>query len=247
MEIRYETQQSQYLGRKMEYKVYGHGGVVCIALPPEGARFWDWEERGLVGTAARWIDEGRLTIVTPDSIDGETFLAEGDVRQRAQLHERWLCWLLCELLPQVQRLGEGAVLLTGCGIGAGHAVNLYLRCPELFRGVIAMSGLYDTDRFFGENEDDLVFRSSPLKRLAALPEEAVQLEMYRCASPLVLCCGQSGAEQESLIDTRDLAALLREKKVPVWADEWGGDVTPDWSWWGKQFPYFLEKTVFAEG
>ncbi len=246
MEIRYEIHSSQYLDRKMEYKVYGSKGLPCIALPPEGARFYDWEEKGLVAAAEHWVNDGKLMFICPDSIDSETFLAGGSDRDRAKQHERWICYLLRELLPAVQQLsGAQTPLLAGCGLGASHAVNLFLRQPELFRGVISLSGLYDTQRFFSDTQDDLVFRNSPLLTLAALPETDARLPILRNAKPLVICCGKGpGTEADALADTRTLSSLLNQKQIPACCDEWGDDVTHDWHWWNKQLTYFMENAVF---
>lgn len=249
MKIRYEVHCSRYLQRQMEYKVYGRGGLVCIALPPEGGRFYDCEERGLLAGASRWLEDGRMTVFCPDSIDAETFLASGSERPRIEQHERWICYLLQEFLPLVQDACPNAFpvpLLIGCGLGANHAVNLYLRHPALFQGVIGLSGLYDTGRFFSDTADDLIYRSSPLPILAALPQGSEKLRLYQKAAPLVLCCGKGpGQEQTALQDTRTLADLLHKQQVPVWCDEWGEDVTHDWHWWSRQLDYFLEKAVFA--
>lgn len=249
MQICYETHYSQYLNRTMEYKVYGNSGIPCLAFAPEGAHFYDWEEKGLIAAASHWIDAGKILFICPDSIDQETLLASGSDRERAVLHERWICYLLHELLPAVSKLStdHSHLLLAGCGLGASHAVNLYLRRPELFRGVIGLSGLYDSHRFFRDTQDDLVFRNSPLLTLAALPEQDSRLPFLRTAKPLVLCCGKApGSEANTLADTRALTALLNEKSIPVWSDEWGQDVTHDWNWWAKQLAYFMEQTVFPE-
>ena len=246
MEILYETHFSQYLGRTMEYKVYGGQGLPCIAFAPEGGRFFDWEDHGMTAAAARWIEEGKLTLLCPDSLDGQTFLAQGDVRPRAELHERWVCYLTREFLPQVQALfPEQKPLLVGCGLGAAHAVSLYLRYPQQFCQVIGLSGLYDTQRFFGKTQDDLVFRSSPLCTLPALPESSAVLQTLRQGAPLILCSGQGqGAEADALADCQALAAVLEQQCVPCCTDAWGFDVTHDWHWWAKQLEFFLDTQIF---
>ena len=248
MEIRYETHQSRYLNRKMEYKIYGSKGLPCILLPDENGRFYDWEEKGgLADAAGRWIDAEKLVVFFPDSIDAETFCSAGEERTRAEQHERWICYLTEEFLPCVQKAcknSAAAPLIAGCGLGAAHAVNLFLRRPELFCGVIGLGGLFDTGRFFAKTADDLVFRNSPLLTLASLPAADNRIAAWRKASPFVLCCGQGDAD--ALQDTRKLADTLKKLEVPVWFDEWGTDVTHDWYWWNKQLNYFMEKAVFAE-
>ena len=42
MQITYYKEYSRYMGREMEFKVYGSGGVPMLALPCRGGRFYDW-------------------------------------------------------------------------------------------------------------------------------------------------------------------------------------------------------------
>lgn len=80
MYIQYYKEHSDFLKREMEFKVYGHARPVCLAFSCEGGRFYDWEDRGLVGSLGFLIDAGRLRLVCADSIDGESWLADGEGR-----------------------------------------------------------------------------------------------------------------------------------------------------------------------
>lgn len=74
MEIRYYKEHSWILNRDMEFKIYGRsGGKLCIAFAPENGRFYDYENFGMIESLAPWIESGRLQVVTPDSIDAETW------------------------------------------------------------------------------------------------------------------------------------------------------------------------------
>lgn len=232
----------------MEYKTYGNAGIPCIAFAPERARFYAWEENGLVEAVAHWINEGKLMLICPDNIDSETFFACGNDRDRAMLHERWICYLLYELIPLFQHISalDPLFLLAGCCLGANHALNLYLRYPARFQGVIALSGLYDSRRFFDSTQDDLIYRNSPLLTLAALKEQDPRIPFLRTAKPLVLCCGKGPGTEQALADMRTLTNLLVKKEIPVWSDEWGLDVVHDWSWWAKQLDYFIKEAVFTQ-
>jgi esterase/lipase superfamily enzyme len=132
------------------------------------------------------------------------------------------------------------VMANGCSMGAYHAVNFYLKHPDLFAGTIALSGLYRLDRAeFGIGADDLpaVYFNSPLSYLSGL-SDAWFFERYR-EGRMIVCVGQGAWEEEAVEDTRALESICREKSIPAWFDYWGHDVNHDWPWWYRQMNYFL--------
>ena len=167
MQIRYYKEYSRYLNRMMEFKVYGHTGRPVIIFPCQSGRFYDWEDHGMCNAAAPWIDRGKLQIFTADSIDPERWDNHGPERPRIEMQERWYNYVCEELTPRVRAINreqgpdhEGRILVGGASMGGGHAVNFYLRRPDLYNGTIALSGLYSSRMFFGDYMDDLVYRNS---------------------------------------------------------------------------------------
>ena len=130
------------------------------------------------------------------------------------------------------------------GQGACQAVNLHLRRPEVCSGVIGLSGRYETANVYGHGPEDLIYRNSPLAYLPHLTEKA--LERLRRQEPMMLCAGRGPGDEQALEETRRMGEALEAKKLPVWVDEWGTDVTPDWAWWQRQWSYFLEKALEAK-
>lgn len=250
MQTAYYKEYSRYLGREAEFKVYGTGGLAVLALPCRGGRFYDWEDHGMTGAAASLIDGGQIQLFCADSADGESFLAEGDARPRAEAAERWFCYLTRELYPRISALNggpAGRVLTAGTDLGAAHALRLRLRRPDLFCGVIALSGIYEGSRWFGEAADDLVLRCGCAELVRS---GAADLSLLRGASsgegeaengpaaPILLCAGQGAWEEEALASTRTMAALLEQAGVRTQTEYWGQDVTHDWPWWQRQFALF---------
>ena len=88
MEVRYFKEYSHNLDREMEFKIYGNGGKLCLAFPPQDGRFFDFENYGMVETIRPWIEEGRVMVVGVDAIDGETWSSGGDPRQRLERRHR---------------------------------------------------------------------------------------------------------------------------------------------------------------
>ena len=48
-------------------------------------------------------------------------------------------------------------------------------------------------------------------------------------------------EGDALADTQALADTLSEVGFPCHLEVWGGDVSHDWYWWGKEFGMFAER------
>ena len=127
-------------------------------------------------------------------------------------------------------------------MGAYHAVNMFLKHPDLFAGCIALSGLYRLDRReFALQETDIpqVYFNSPIHYLDGT-DDSWFLSRYR-RSQIVVCVGQGAWENEALEDTRSLAHIFQQKNIPAWVDFWGHDVDHDWPWWYRQMNYFLEE------
>lgn len=239
----YHKEYSAALGRDMEYLVFSAdgesaGGKICFAFAPQNGRFYAFKDFGMVETMRPWIEAGKLTVVCPDSIDEETWSnAGGDPGARIRRQEAWFIYLTNELWPAVNPSG-GKILTTGCSMGAVHAANFFFRRPDLCDTLIALSGTYNADDFFGGYCDELVYANSPAHFLPNMPADHPWMELYRRSS-IILCCGQGPWEDELLRRTHEMDDLLSAKGIPHWADYWGFDVAHDWPWWRKQLPYFL--------
>ena len=114
--------------------------------------------------------------------------------------------------------------------------------PDLFDGMIGLSGMYTAEYFFGDYMDELVYANSPVHFLRNMPADHPYMELYR-QSHIIACVGQGAWEEEMLAGTRALDQVLREKGIPGWVDYWGYDVNHDWDWWQKQLPYFMRKVL----
>lgn len=247
MQMNYYKEYSRYLGREMEFKVYGTTGRPIIIFPCQSGRFYDWEDRNMCDLAAPWIESGKLQIIAADSIDSESWANDGPGRPRAELVESWYNYIVRELTPRIVELNKkvsgkdytGEILVGGASMGAGHAVNLFLRRPDLYNGTIALSGFYKSEMFFHDYMDDLVYRNSPINYMKNLPKEDARRALYAKADKFILCCGQGDWEEELLAHTLELQQVLKEQEIPARFDIWGFDVAHDWPWWEKQWVYFL--------
>ena len=165
MKIEYCMTFSNELKRKMEYKVYGEEGINLVFFPTRGGRFYDLENFGIIDSLKNYLDNWDIKIYTLDSIDHETFLASGDNHERIMLHEKYYNYVFNEFIPKIRKESNKKIMLAGIDVGASHALNFFLRRPDLVDGVIALSGIYDLDYFFNNYNDSLIYINSPLAYL----------------------------------------------------------------------------------
>lgn len=251
METQYFKNYSPALGRDMECKVYGHAGRPVLYIPCQDGRFFDFENFGMSGCWAPWIDAGEVMVFSIDTIDKETYSSLEDPYWRIRRHEEWIRYITDEMVPFMRNMvnerngwnGPTGVIAFGCSLGATHAANLYFRRPDLFDGLLALSGIYSSRYGFGDYMDDLVYENSPLDYLPNLPMDHPYMEMYR-SRKAIICCGQGAWEQPDT--TIRLKAILEAKGIPAWVDIWGYDVGHDWEWWYRQVEYFVPHLLHDE-
>lgn len=245
METQYFKEYSPALNRDCECKVYGHKGRPVLFIPCQDGRFYDFENFGMADVLAPWIDSGKIMVFSIDTVDAETWSDScGDSRRRIERYEQWIRFITDETVPFLRAMvnerngweGYPGVLVFGCSLGATHAANLYLRRPDLFDRLLALSGVYTARYGFGDYMDDLVYQNSPLDYMAHMPADHPFISLYQ-KKKAVLCTGQGPWELPE--STRQLGELLRSKQIPVWTDLWGFDCSHDWSWWHRQAAYFL--------
>jgi esterase/lipase superfamily enzyme len=241
MNIEYHKWWSPSLNQDMELKVYGQAGKPAVVFPCQGGRFYEWEDFGMLGSCAQFIEEGRLQLYTVDSVDNQSWANWGaHPADRARRHEDYDRYILSEVIPLIRsRSGDPAqkCLATGNSLGAYHAANIFFRHPDAFDMVISISGAYQMRMFIGDYCDETIYLNSPLLYLPNL-NDPWYLEQYR-QSKIIICSGQGAWEEPLLADTLALKRVLEEKNIPAWVDIWGQDVNHDWPWWRKMVPYFL--------
>ena len=245
MRIEYFKHYSSFLNRDMEFKVYGHSGRPVLFIPCQGGRFFDFENFHMIDYWAKWIEEGRCIVYSVDSIDNEAWAAQGaDNRWRIENHERWYNYVVEELVPTIHAMsGDQGIVTFGASMGAMHAANLFFRRPDLFSGVFAISGLYDSPEFFGDYCDDLVYNNCPVYYLANMPHDHYYIDMYNHRQILIVV-GQGKWEGPLIESTRRLDAVLREKGIHAQVDYWGYDVDHDWPWWYKMVEHYAPQFLY---
>lgn len=233
------THYSHSLGREMHVMAYGHGGVPFLAFPTQDSMCHNYEDFGMIGQLADYLDGGRIQLFVVDTVDAESWsLKGGDNVWRAARQEQYFHYIVDEVVPLIAARNPETPAVTGFSMGADHAVITFLRRPDLFRGVIALSGVYDSDYFYDGWMNEVLYESSPERFLPNLPADHPYIEMYN-ARKMILCVGQGAWEEDGVRTLRHLERVFREKGIHAWCDFWGDDVNHDWPWWFRQMRYFL--------
>ena len=239
MQTYYTKWYSPSVGRDMEIKVYGHGGRPVLFIPCQDGRFYDFENYKMTDAWAPWIESGQCTVFAIDTLDKETYSAKGDAYWRIRRHEAWFAYMTNEVVPFIRNLtnerngweGYPGVIAFGCSLGATHAANLFFRRPDLFDGLLALSGIYTSDYGFHGYMNEDVYRNSPVDYLAGMPKDHPFIEQYNRHKGVIVV-GQGPWEIPA--STFRLKDICEEKGINVRFDIWGYDVKHDWDWWYKQ-------------
>jgi len=241
MHLQHHQQAGRALGRPMELREFGDRGQPLVVFPSQDGHVGDFEGFGMVHACAPLIEGGRLRLFVVDGNDWESWTRPGaSPAERARGHLAYDRYVMEEVVPFARaRSGRETLWTTGCSMGAFHAANFFFRRPDVFDGVIGISGLYEASVFVGGFCNDDVYFNSPLRYLQGL-EDPRTLERVRAAS-ITFLVGQGAYEEECLRHTRALDQVLAAKGVPAWFDYWGHDVNHDWPWWRKMLPYALER------
>lgn len=245
METMYTKWFSPALGREMEMKAYGHAGRPVLFIPCQDGRFFDFENFHMTDAWAPWIESGRAMVFSIDTMDRETWSDKaGDPHERIRRHEQWMAYITQEVVPEIRRVvnerndwdGYPGIIAFGCSLGATHAANLFFRFPELFDGMLALSGIYTASYGFGDSMDELVYQNSPVDYLAGMPADHPYIERYN-RNRGIICVGHGAWEIPW--STERVQAICQEKGINIWVDHWGTDCAHDWDWWYKQVSYFV--------
>ncbi|MBO4886940.1 MAG: esterase family protein [Firmicutes bacterium] len=237
---------SHSLGRDMEIMVYGHGGVPVLGFPTQNSKCHNYEDFRMIQELSDFIEEGKIQMFVVDTVDEESWSNEGgDNTWRAARQEQYFHYIVDEVVPLIRERNPLSPAVTGFSMGANHALISFLRRPDLFRGVIALSGVYDTDYFFHGWMDSVLYESSPERFLPNMPADHPYIQLYN-ERKIILCCGQGPWEEEGIRTLRFLEQVFREKGIHAWCDFWGFDVAHDWPWWYRQMRYFLPYMIKEE-
>src|ERR1700730_10136293 len=124
MNREYHKGYSSELNRDMELLLFGHAGTPLLVFPTSMGRFFEYEDRGMIGVLASKIENGEGQVFCPDAVDTESWHNRG-VHPRIRLlrHLQYERYILLEMLAFLPRKTQTPRLaVTGCSFGGYHAV-----------------------------------------------------------------------------------------------------------------------------
>ncbi|MBV9957304.1 MAG: esterase family protein [Acidobacteria bacterium] len=227
----------------MPLVAYGHAGFPLLMFPTAAADYLEYERFLLVDAIKELIEAGRVRAYSINSVNRYSLLNDKASPQlKAELLTRYDRYILEEVLPLIRNdAGANArPITTGASLGAFLSANAYFRHPDLFGGVIAMSGSYDIRSYLKGYTDDNVYFNNPADYLRNLNDD-YYLPTLRRAQNIYVVSGQGAYEAPER--SRDLSGILSAKGIPHKLELWGHDVNHDWPWWRRMLPYYLGRII----
>lgn len=230
---------SNYLNKDMRLNIYGTGGLPILCFPTQDSKANNYESFGMVELISDYIDNQKVQLFVIDTIDEESWSSTGEGSWRSARQESYFKFITEELVPYINSISGSKELpfTFGCSLGANHAALTFLRRPDLFSGMLSMSGVFDSARLFNGFIDDNVYNNSPEMFMPNLPNDHPYINLYN-QKKIIFCIGQ-GAWEEGIPSYKYLEQVFKEKGINAWFDYWGYDVAHDWDWWFKELRYFL--------
>lgn len=221
---------------------YGWRGQPVLLFPTAAADFLENERFWLIKSVEAMLQQGRIRVYSIDSINRlawmDSSLPIAEAARRQALYSRYVEEEVVPFIRNSVGDQEARAVTTGASFGCFHAANAFFRRPDLFGGVIGMSGFYDlsVDYFKGYSDDNCYF-NNPMWFVANI--EGHTLDQLRNHSRIVITSGQGEWEKPEL--TGDFHELLNRKGIGHIYELWGHDVSHDWPWWRKMLPFYLER------
>ena len=218
---------SEALNQEMELLVFGHSGASVLFFPTRCARFYDYENWGVLDSLETKINAGLLQVYSVDSFDTESFYNEyKNAEEKIKRHINYETYILKEVIPFIDKQNPNSYkIVAGCSMGAFHAVNIALRHPTKFNKVVAMSGRYDLsqnlgdfkDLFNGERNDEIYF-NTPNQFLANLTDKKILNAIRKL--DITIAIGETDA---FLPDNQHFSKICNEKQIDhkfiIWENE----------------------------
>lgn len=225
---------------------YGHWGRPVVVFPSEQGRAWDYESNGMVEALRELIDSGRIKLYCVDSFDHASWSDNWvPLEERALRHRSYESWITGGVVGFIDEdtPGASAAVVTGCSMGAYHALNFALTHANLFPVAICQSGNYDPSSWHAWGaRGEAAYFTNPTDYVPNLSGE--HLDWLRSRLHVVLTVGEGPWETHptsSLPEARRMAALLAERGLSHDLDVWGHDAAHDWPWWQRQIALHLPR------
>jgi esterase/lipase superfamily enzyme len=242
MNREYHKWFSNNLQRDMELLIFGHTGRAVLFFPTRMARFYDYENWGIIDSLRNQIENGELQLFCVDSIDGESFYNEHVCPSvRMDRHLQYEKYLLNEVIPFINLKNGGDYIATaGCSMGAYHAINLAMKYPLLFKKAVGISGRYDLTEAPGDFRDllsgyrnETIYFNMPAQFLSNLNDTEL-LDSLR-KMEIIIAVGET---DPFLSGNQYLSSILWQKGISNHFHTWESNAHRP-HYWRKMVPLYI--------
>lgn len=231
---------SPHLDKHMEIVTYGEYGFPLLMFPTAAADYLEYERFHVITVLEEFINAGKVKVFSINSINREAWLNRHiHAKHKAERQQQYNDYITEEVVPYIwesckSKLG---IITAGASLGAFHCANQLFRHPDLFDGMIAMSGSFDIRGYYeGDYYDNNVYFNNPVDYLPNLDDETY-LPLLKTKKHIHIVTGQGAYENPYA--SRRLSDILHAKGIPHELDLWGYDMPHDWPTWRMMMRYYL--------
>lgn len=209
-------------------------------IPTAAADYLEYERFQLMDALSPYINTGKIRVFSIDSMNRESWMNnEMEPAHKAIRHNQFNEYVFNEVVPYIRNSTSQEIMIYTCGasFGALHAMNLFLKRPDMLNGAISMSGVYDLTEYTKGYFDDQVYYNSPAHYLPNLTDEWY-LDKIRSSRHIHIYSGSGSFEDPDA--SRRFAGILYDKAIWYDLDIWGADIGHDWPTWRTMLPYIID-------
>lgn len=230
---------SHRLSKEMPIAMYGYYGFALLLVPTAAADYLEYERFQLLERLRPCIEAGKVKVFSINSINNESWMNNWmDPRTKISKHQQFNSYVYEEVIPFIKThtSSDTPIITCGASFGALHSMNLFLKRPDLIKGVIAMSGVYDLTEYTRGYFDDDVYFNSPQHYMPNLNDHNI-LEQIRRSNHIHIFSGSGAYEAPDA--GRSFASILYNKGINYELDVWGTEWKHDWDTWRTVLPHYL--------
>lgn len=220
---------------------YGHYGFALLLIPTAAADYLEYERFQLLDSLAPLVDSGKFKVYSIDSMNKESWMNNEMIpAHKAIRHNQFNEYVFNEVIPYIRNTTSNETMIYTCGasFGALHAMNLFLKRPDIINGVVSMSGVYDLTEYTKGYWDEQVFYNSPMHYLPTL-NDPWYLDKIKSSHHIHIFTGEG--DYEAPDEARRFASVLYSKGIWYDLEIWGKDMRHDWPTWRKCLPFIMDK------
>ncbi|WP_439504651.1 esterase family protein [Sediminibacterium sp.] len=232
---------SPALNKEMPIVSYGHFGFAILLIPTAAADYLEYERFQLIDAIAPFINAGKCRVFSIDSMNKESWMNNQMLPEhKAIRHNQFNNYVFDEVVPFIRSNTSDETMIYTCGasFGALHAMNLFMKRPDIINGAISMSGAYDLTEYTKGFWDDQVFYNSPVHYIPSLNDNWY-LDKIKASHHIHIYTGSGNFEDPDA--AKKFAGILYTKGIWYDLDVWGPDIHHDWPTWRSMLPYILDK------